>query len=116
MILKEHLITSMQTDNAMVFKGTNFVKSGTYKAWLQEWNIAQRYIPLGQPECNGCVERYHFTVDKEIHELLMKCTTIEEVKKVFEWYIEYFNNRRYHTYGELTKLPYYDRIMIPMTE
>ena len=104
---------SIQTDNAMMFKGTNFVKAGSFKEFLQNLNIRHTFIPLGQPECNGCIERYHLTIDKELHETLMKCYTVAEVKQAFVDYIDYFNNRRYHTYGELKNLPYHERIMIP---
>ena len=60
-------IKSIQTDNAMMFKNTNIVKSSAFFNWCDNKKIAIIKIPLGQPECNGIIERYHLTIDKELH-------------------------------------------------
>ena len=58
-------IKSVQTDNAMMFKNTNFIHANEFVKFLKTKGVIKRLIPLGQPECNGCVERFHKTIDKK---------------------------------------------------
>lgn len=108
-------IGSIQTDNAMMFKGTNFVTSNEYNKFLYENNIEQRFIPLGVPQCNGCIERYHKTIDDRAGTLLRKCRIIAEVKEVINRFFKFYNNKRYHYYSELKYfgIKYAQRFIIP---
>lgn len=107
------IIKTMQTDNAMMFKKTNFVKSNQYSMWCKNNNIIQRTIPLGQPQCNGCVERFHLTIDKELHHKLIMCKTLDDLQSVFTQYMHYYNYQRWHHYAELKKNPVVDRHLKP---
>ncbi len=110
-------IKSMQTDNAMMFKQTNFIRCTSFHELLDKHAIKHFTIPLGEPECNGVVERYHLKIDKEAHHNLMKCTTVEEVNYVIQKFMHYHNFERYHYFYEFSKgtnkLPYCDRFMKP---
>lgn len=108
-------INAIQTDNAMMFKETNFVNSNKYCAYLKENNIIRRLIPLGVPECNGCIERFHLTIDKRCQSLLSKVQTIDQAKEIISKFSNYYNFERYHYYSELEKanIPYANRYMTP---
>ncbi len=110
-------IKTMQTDNAMMFKKTNFVNSNSFHEILKQNNIRHRRIKLGNPQSNGVVERYHKTIDCEAHSRLIKCKTIEEVNVVIKDFMNYYNFERYHYYYEFSKignkLPHADRFMLP---
>ena len=79
-------IKSIQTDNAMMFKNTNIVKSSAFFNWCDNKKIAIRKIPLGQPECNGIIERYHLTIDKELHNLLIRAKMEMKDKRTIDRY------------------------------
>ncbi len=111
-------IISMQTDNAMMFKDTNFIATTSYKKWLKERNIIKRNIKLGHPQSNGCIERYHKTIDDECKWSLKLCQTFEDVYNVIKVFSIYYNYSRYHYYHELSQkrydVRYKDRFMIPI--
>ena len=56
-------IKSIETDNAMMFKGTNFIHYNEFRKFCLDNKILKRLIPLGQLQCNGCIERFHKTID-----------------------------------------------------
>ncbi len=103
-------IKRIRTDNAMVFKKTNIVKTGEFDKILEQHNIVHEFIPLGQPECNGVIERHHRILDEEIIRNMWKCETIEDFVNMLKAYEYYFNNERYHYYSFKTnrKLDCYD--------
>ena len=109
-------IKAIQTDNAMMFKGTNFINSDNYNAYLRNHNIIKRLIPLGVPECNGCIERFHLTIDKKCQTLLSYCETVEQVREVINKFSYEYNFNRYHYYSELEKREkkYCKRYLIPI--
>ena len=92
-------IKNLRTDNAMVFKKTNWVSLGEFNRMLEEYNINHEFIPLGQPECNGVIERQHRILDEEFvkHNYLIK--DFDEYEKRLMEYQEYFNNKRFHRYS-----------------
>ena len=108
-------IKAIQTDNAMMFKGTNFINSDGYCAYLKEQNILRRLIPLGVPQCNGCIERFHLTIDKKCSSLLSKVKTIDEAQEIIKKFSKEYNFNRYHYYSELEtrNIKYDKRYMIP---
>ena len=108
-------IKAIQTDNAMMFKGTNFINSDGYCAYLKEQNILRRLIPLGVPQCNGCIERFHLTIDKKCSSLLSKVKTIDEAQEIIKEFSKEYNFNRYHYYSELEtrNIKYDKRYMIP---
>ncbi len=110
-------ILSIQTDNAMVFKKTNFVYSNEYHTWCEANKIKARHIRLRHPESNGNVERTNGIMDFEWHHFLIGCKTVEEVDAVVKTMTQHFNFNRYMIFGEL-KNPKYeissrDRYLIP---
>ena len=108
-------IKSIQTDNAMMFKNTNIVKSSAFFNWCDNKKIAIRKIPLGQPECNGIIERYHLTIDKELHNLLIRAKTFCELKIVINEWNYYYNYKRYHVYMEMKDKRTIDRYYTPIS-
>lgn len=110
-------IRSIQTDNAMVFKTTNFVYSGLYLDWCRLYNIKARHIRLKHPESNGIVESFNGMIDKEWHAFLIDCTTWEEVDRVVKEMTHIYNFERYATFGELKNkkygINYRNRYVIP---
>ncbi len=110
-------IKTIQTDNAMMFKGNNFISSESYINFLRNKNIIRRLIPLNVPQANGCVERLHLTIDKKCSTRLAKTKTIEEAKNIINEFMEEYNNCRYHYYSELEKIKgisYVERYMKPI--
>lgn len=108
-------IKSIQTDNAMMFKNTNIVKSSAFFNWCDNKKIAIRKIPLGQPECNGIIERYHLTIDKELHNLLIRAKNFCELKIVINEWNYYYNYKRYHVYMEMKDKRTIDRYYTPIS-
>ena len=110
-------ILSIQTDNAMVFKKTNFVHSKIYFKWCHKHNIVRRYIKLKHPESNGIVERFNKMIDDEWHEHLMKCEDFNQIVKTVMQLTYIYNYCRYMHYCELSNkkynIKYKDRFMIP---
>ena len=58
-------IIDIQTDNAMMFKGTNFIRDLNFSKWCIDYNISSSLIPLMELEANGCIERFHRSMDNE---------------------------------------------------
>lgn len=106
-------IKSIQTDNAMMFKGTNFIHLNDFRKFCIDHKITKRLIPLGQPQCNGCIERFHKTIDKCCHNALMRCLSFNEIKYLINKFMHYYNHERFHYYSELEHLSYSKRFIIP---
>lgn len=70
-------------------------------------------IPLGEPESNGCVERFHLTIDKKCSSSFKRAKTIDEIKQIVFIFNHEYNFKRYHYYSELENLPYSQRFLIP---
>ncbi len=107
-------IKRIQTDNAMQFKNTNFVKSNQFNKWCNDRRIIHIFIPYQQPECNGCIERYHRTIDQELGKLLRKCISLDEIKLTFDKWINYYNNDRLLHYTELDEISKENKFMTPI--
>lgn len=91
-------VKRVRTDNAMVFKKTNFVQTGEFNKLLASKGIEHQFIPIRQPECNGVVERQHQTLDHEVIESFSKIESLEDLQEHLNEWQEYFNHERYHTY------------------
>ena len=107
-------IEMIRTDNAMMFKNINFVKSNIFNQFCKDNGIKHQFTPLSQPECDGCIERLHRTYDAELVAKLIKTTTFEELSLVLKDFMKYYNYERYHEYRELSFLPKKQRKMIPV--
>ena len=83
--------------------------------WCDNKKIITRKIPIGQPECNGVIERYHITIDKEPHNLLMRSRNFQELQIVVTEWNYYYNNKRYHVYMEMTDKKTIDRYYTPIS-
>lgn len=92
-------IKSIRTDNAMVFKKTNFVKTGEFDKILQSKNIEHEFIPLKEPECNGVIERHHRILDDEVIKQIWKFETIHEFEIFLDKWQDFYNYERFHTYN-----------------
>lgn len=97
-------IVNIQTDNAMMFKQNNFVYSNTFNKWCHERNITRSFIPLNQPECDGCVERYHWTIDQELDPKFVNSSNLTFIKFKVREFMNYYNNERYLHFNELNHL------------
>ena len=106
-------IKMIRTDNAMMFKNINFVKSNIFNQFCKDNGIVHQFTPLTQPECDGCIERLHRTYDTELVRVLVKTKTFEELSQKLKDYLIYYNFVRYHEYRELSSLPKKKRKMIP---
>lgn len=104
---------AIQTDNAMMFKSTNFVKHHTFSKWCYDNKIIQRHIPLKQAQSNGTIEKYHQTIDKEIHHKLIHCYNLDQIANVINEWQDYYNFKRYHSYQEMKDKKYVDRFYTP---
>lgn len=106
-------IKRIRTDNAMVFKKTNVVKSGEFDKICSLNNIEHQFIPKKQPQSNGCIERHHQILDKEFLPCIDDCSTINEISEKLQKYTYYFNNQRCHIYNDIKQFTN-DFIYIPM--
>ena len=79
-------IKLIRTDNAMMFKETNFVNSSEFNNFCRRNNIIHQFTPLGIPQANGCVERYHRTLDDELVPKLQKLINKKEMNECFKRY------------------------------
>ena len=106
-------IKSIQTDNAMMFKGTNFIHYNEFRKFCIDNKILKRLIPLGQPQCNGCIERFHKTIDDCCLNEFRIAKSFEEIQKIVNKFMTYYNYQRFHHYSELNHLPNSQRYLIP---
>lgn len=107
-------LTLIRTDNAMFFKRNNFVVSDLFNEWCNNHQIHHQFIPLGEPQADGCVERYHRDMDdilvpKLIHMFDVK--TISECVRKFSHWATY---NRYVHFNELKDLPTKKQYMKPI--
>ena len=107
-------IQKIRTDNAMMFQHTNFVQTNEFNKYCQDKNIIHEFIPLGEPECDGCIERFHRTLDEELVKHLLRYSNILDMQKRFLKYLEYYNFKRYLHYNELKNLPKKKQYMKPI--
>lgn len=91
-------IKRIRTDNAMMFKQNNFVRSFPYNDLLASYNIVNQKIPIGQPECNGVIERQHLILDKEFLPLINSSDNLETLNIKAKDFVHKFNFERYHFY------------------
>ncbi len=96
-------INRIRTDNAMVFKQNNFVRSFPYDELLKQHNIKNEKIPLRQPECNGVIERQHQILDQEFKPLINVFDNVDTLNKKAKKFMKNFNYDRYHYYHFLSK-------------
>ena len=106
-------ITKIQTDNAMVFKKNNFVKSDAFNEWCDQNKIIHEFIELNQPEQDGCIERFHRTLDEELVYELIFLKEKWQIEKRFQEYLDFYNRHRYHYYVENKHLKTELKYMIP---
>lgn len=104
----------IQTDNAMVFKNNNFVRSNAFNLVCNQHKIVHRFIPIGEPQADGCIERFHRTIDDELVNRLRKLTSLDAMNDALQKFVEYYNNNRYLHYCELKNLPKRKQYMIPI--
>ncbi|MCQ2755210.1 MAG: integrase core domain-containing protein [bacterium] len=71
-------------------------------------------IPLGEPECNGCIERFHETIDKELVYTLQEIKILKQLEEALQTYLYKYNNHRYHHYCELKDKPLKQQYMKPI--
>jgi len=107
-------INTIRTDNAMMFKQTNFVYSSEFNVWCLNNHIQHEFTPLGEPQCDGCVERYHKTLDDEVVKFLQDLKELEDINNTIQDYVNYFINGRYFHYCELKHLPKKQQYMKPI--
>ncbi len=110
-------IKKIRTDNAMMFKENNFVRSFPYHELLNQYNIINEKIIPKQPECNGVIERQHLIIDKEFKPLINKNDDLNSLNEKARKFMENFNFHRYHYYNFLAKCSDYkkfsSRLFIP---
>ena len=107
-------VKKIRTDNPMMFKNINFVHSNEFNEFCKAKNIIHDFSYLGEPECNGCVERLHLTYDHELVEALKKARDFSDIKRIFKRFFYYYNYERYLHYNELKNLAYKKRFMKPI--
>ncbi len=111
-------IKKIRTDNAMMFKENNFVRSFPYHELLNQYNIINEKIIPKQPECNGVIERQHLILDKEFKPLIDKNDDLNSLNSKAQKFVENFNFKRYHYYNFLAKCSDYQkfesRLFIPI--
>jgi len=112
---KLHLkIKRIRTDNAMVFKKTNFLKSGILNKYLKFKNIKHEFIGLAEPQSNGCIERHHRNIDCEVMNWSKNCKNEFEFSKILNSWIEVHNSKRYRFYSAWNKTKHKDNFGIPL--
>ena len=107
-------LTLIRTDNAMFFKRNNFVVSDLFNDWCKKHHIYHQFIPLGEPECDGCVERFHKDMDEILVPKLVKMKDVESIAKCVKKYSYWAAYKKYVYFGELKELPVKDRYMKPI--
>ena len=107
-------IQKIRTDNAMMFQHTNFVQTNEFNRYCQEKEIIHEFIPLSEPECDGCIERFHRTLDEELVKHLRKYSNILDMQRRSLKYLRYYNFNRYLHYNELKNLPKKKQYMKPV--
>lgn len=94
-------VKRIRTDHYMGFKKTNFVTNGLFHKLLLSHNIKHEFIPLHEPQCNGCIERFHKTVDDEFLNRFSNEKDLLKLKEKFNHWINFYNQKRYHFYEVL---------------
>lgn len=107
-------INTIRTDNAMMFKQTNFVYSSQFNVWCLNNKIQHEFTPLAEPQCDGCVERYHKTLDDEVVKFLQNIKELNEINDFIQNYVNYYIYGRYFHYCELKHLPKKQQYMKPI--
>ena len=107
-------IINIQTDNAMMFKGTNFIRDLDFSKWCIDHNISRSLIPLMEPEANGCIERFHRSMDNEFIVKIKNYDNLDDIQEELERFSYYYNEQRYLHYGELNKIDPKNRYMKPI--
>ncbi len=102
-------IKRIRTDNAMMFKQNNFVKSYDYNNLLIEYGIENQKIQLMRPQQNGVIERHHGIIDQEFKPLINKFDTVKRIKEKAKIFMNNFNFNRYHYYEFLSKCSDYKK-------
>lgn len=107
-------VNSIQIDNAMMFKRTNYINDNKLHKVLSDEVIKHLTIPLGEPEYIKVAERYHLKISNEATNRLKRCRTKQEVSKVIKGFMHYHDNERYHYFYEFAnreiKIPYEKKI------
>lgn len=82
-------IKSIQTDNAMMFKGTNFIHYNEFRKFCADNKILKHLIPLGQPQCNGCIEGIHKTINDCCLNEFREARSFEKIQKIVNKFMTY---------------------------
>ena len=106
-------IKRIRTDNAMMFKKTNFVRSGIFQNYLFENAIEHQFIPLNEPQCNGTIERFHRTISEEFCKKIQDLNDFQLVKKTFKKWINFYNFERRHYYSFLKEKHFFNKFFTP---
>ena len=107
-------IINIQTDNAMMFKGTNFIRDLDFSKWCIDHNISRSLIPLMEPEANGCIERFHRSMDNEFIVKIKNYDNLDDIQEELERFSYYYNEKRYLHYGKLNKIDPKNRYAKPI--
>lgn len=107
------LVRRIRTDNFMAFKKTNFVRTGLFNKFLNSKNIIHEFTPLGEPQCNGTIERFHKTISDEFCQFIKNEKDIDLIKNKLSIWIQHYNFKRYHYYQTIKEQEYSKRFMIP---
>jgi len=107
-------ITLIRTDNAMMFKLTNFVYSSEFNSWCRENGIVHEFIPLNEPQADGSVERYHRNMDDELVPKLINLKTPKEINVLLQKYTHWCTYEKYVHFKELKHLPVIKQYMKPI--
>lgn len=104
----------IRTDNFMAFKKTNFVRTGIFSKYLESKNIIHEFIPLGEPQCNGVIERFHKTISDEFCKLIKNESDINGIKQKLDVWIWHYNFKRYHFFQTIKEREYDKRFTTPI--
>lgn len=107
-------LTLIRTDNAMFFKRNNFVVSDLFNDWCIKHHIHHQFIPLGEPEADGCVERYHKDMDDILVPKLVNMTDVKSIAECVKKFSHWATYHRYVHFNELKDLPTKQQYMKPI--
>ena len=81
---------TFRSDNGSIFL------SRTYLASTEYWGIRQEYIPSGNPDWNGVVERFSGPSSKSVFGFTI-LNPLNRLEKIISQWIDNYNNNRLHS-------------------
>jgi len=107
-------LTLIRTDNAMFFRRNNFVVGDLFNDWCKLHHIHHQFIPLGEPEADGCVERYHRDMDDILVPKLVHLYDVKSISECVRKFSHWATFERYVHFNELKDLPVNKQYMKPI--